>query len=401
MKKKTAIIVIVIVILQYFSNFVFAESDDETTNTVENETTSTVSEEVEELEEQKEEITTKIGKSNVQLEYVQGELSDTLIQLQETEDQIAEYEQEIEEQQEQIEELTASIEELTANLALATQDYNEKKELLAKRLVALYEAGDTEYLDVLLKSSDILDFLSRYYIIEEMAEYDTTLINKVKEEKENIETTTKQLAEQQNEITELKAENEKISIVLANMQTLQSTYYEQLTDEEKELQEEITAYKEEQEEIEEQILAATNTSVDIQYTGGEMLWPVAASGTVITSNYGIRQHPIQGVIKVHTGLDIGGASTGTAVVAALDGVVTYAGWLGGYGNCVMISHGDGVVTLYGHGNEILTEVGAEVKQGDTIMTVGSTGNSTGPHLHFEVRIDGECVDPLDYVNVPE
>lgn len=401
MKKKTAIIVIVIVILQYFSNFVFAESDDETTNTVENETTSTVSEEVEELEEQKEEITTKIGKSNVQLEYVQGELSDTLIQLQETEDQIAEYEQEIEEQQEQIEELTASIEELTANLELATQDYNEKKELLAKRLVALYEAGDTEYLDVLLKSSDILDFLSRYYIIEEMAEYDTTLINKVKEEKENIETTTKQLAEQQNEITELKAENEKISIVLANMQTLQSTYYEQLTDEEKELQEEITAYKEEQEEIEEQILAATNTSVDIQYTGGEMLWPVAASGTVITSNYGIRQHPIQGVIKVHTGLDIGGASTGTAVVAALDGVVTYAGWLGGYGNCVMISHGDGVVTLYGHGNEILTEVGAEVKQGDTIMTVGSTGNSTGPHLHFEVRIDGECVDPLDYVNVPE
>ena len=132
-----------------------------------------------------------------------------------------------------------------------------------------------------------------------------------------------------------------------------------------------------------------------------MLWPVAASGTVITSNYGIREHPIQGVVKQHTGLDIGGAALGTPVVAAADGVVTYAGWLGGYGNCVMINHGDGVVTLYGHGNKILTTVGKEVKQGETIMEVGSTGNSTGPHLHFEVRINGSYTNPLNYVKVPQ
>ena len=148
-------------------------------------------------------------------------------------------------------------------------------------------------------------------------------------------------------------------------------------------------------------MEATNTIVpNIQYTGGEMLWPVAASGTVITSNFGIREHPIQGIVKQHTGLDIAGAPTGTPIVAALDGVVTHAGWLGGYGNCVMISHGNGVVTLYGHGNKVVTEVGKQVKQGETIMELGSTGNSTGPHCHFEVRINGNYTNPLNYLKVP-
>ena len=233
-----------------------------------------------------------------------------------------------------------------------------------------------------------------------MAEYDNQLINEIKTEKENIETTQKQLEEEQAQIKEVKAKSEQTSVVLSNMKTLQSSYANKLSKGEKELQDKITAYKKEQAEIEAQIMNSTNIPVDIQYTGGEMLWPVAASGTVITSNFGIREHPIQGIVKQHTGLDIGGAPLGTPVVAALDGVVTYAGWLGGYGNCVMINHGDGVVTLYGHGNKILTTVGKEVKQGETIMEVGSTGNSTGPHLHFEVRINGEYTNPLNYVKVP-
>ena len=129
-----------------------------------------------------------------------------------------------------------------------------------------------------------------------------------------------------------------------------------------------------------------------------MIWPVGVEGTRITSNYGTRLHPIQGVYKFHSGLDIGNAGYGAPALAAEDGVVTYAGWMGGYGNCVMISHGNGISTLYGHGQTIITEVGAEVKQGDVIMLVGSTGNSTGPHLHFEVRLNGTAVNPLPYLN---
>ena len=265
----------------------------------------------------------------------------------------------------------------------------------------MYEAGETQYLDILLNSRDITDFISRYYVIQEIAEYDSILIHQIEEEKNNLEITKQKLEKEQGELKIIKSKSEQTSIVLSNMKTLQQSYVDDLTEGEKILQEQLTEYKKEQEEIERQIELATNAiDPDIQYTGGEMLWPVAISGTAITSNYGVREHPIQGVVREHTGIDIGNTPLGSPVVAAADGVVTYAGWLGGYGNCVMINHGDGIVTLYGHGNKILTTVNTEVKQGDVIMEVGSTGNSTGPHLHFEVRVNGEYTNPLNFVKVP-
>ena len=171
---------------------------------------------------------------------------------------------------------------------------------------------------------------------------------------------------------------------------------------EKKLNEKITKYKTETIQIETRIreISMANGDYSIQYTGGIMIWPVAKSGTVITSDYGTRQHPIQGVTNFHLGIDIGNAYYGTPAVAALGGVVTYAGELGSYGNCVIIQHGDGISTLYGHGQKVLTQIGAQVQQGDVIMEIGSTGNSTGPHLHFEVRINGATVDPLNYVKAP-
>ena len=311
---------------------------------------------------------------------------------------ILKYQKEVDELGEKMETLQKSIDESTAKLQIASQNYEEKSDMLARRLVAMYEAGDTQYLDVLLKSKSITEFISRYYIIQEVAEYDSILINEVEQEKNNIETTKQKLENEQAEIKIIKAKNEQTTIVLSNMKTLQKSYISKLSENEKKLQKQITEYKNDQAEIERQILLATNViNPDIQYTGGEMLWPVAISGTVITSDYGVREHPIQGVIKEHTGIDIGNTPTGTPVVAAADGVVTYAGWLGGYGNCVMINHGEGVVTLYGHGNKILTSVNKKVKKGETIMEVGSTGNSTGPHLHFEIRVNDEQVDPQNYL----
>ncbi len=402
MKKRIILtLIIIIILLQYLCNFVFAQSNDIQTNEVLNEITNELSSDEQlELEDKREELKDKIGKTNVKLEYVKGELSETMIKLQEAEDKVLAFEQEMQLQQVQIDSLQASINEATSMLNTTSQDYNTKKEILANRLVAMYEGGETQYLDVLLNSKSITDFISRYYFIEEMTNYDNELINDVKNKKETIETIQNQLEEQQKQIREIKAQNEQTAIVLSNMQTIQSNYVNKLSEDEKKLQEEITAYKIDQAKIEAQILNSTNMIVDIQYTGGEMLWPVASSGTVITSNFGIREHPIQGVVKQHTGLDIGGVPTGTPVVAALDGVVAYAGWLGGYGNCVMINHGNGVITLYGHGNKVLTSVGRKIKQGETIMEVGSTGNSTGPHLHFEVRINGEYTNPLNYVKSP-
>ena len=394
MKRKIISIILVFVILQYFCIFVFAE--DSQSNEITNNATNEVS-----LEEQKQEVDDKIEAANTELEYVQDELSATLLKIQELEDRIMSYEKDIEELGNEMQTLQASIDDATVKLQVASQSYDEKSDMLAKRLVALYESGEVDYLDVLLNSKSITDFLSRYYIIQEIVEYDNVLLQQVQEEKENIDLTRQKLENEQGEIKIIKAKSEQTSIVLENMKTLQQSYINELSDDEKALQEQITAFKQEQAQIEAQIAAANNMlNVDIQYTGGEMLWPVAVSGTVITSGFGVREHPIQGVVKQHTGLDIGGAPLGAPVVAAADGIVTYAGWLGGYGNCVMINHGDGIVTLYGHGNEVLTEVGKQVKQGDIIMALGSTGNSTGPHCHFEVRVNGNYTNPLNYVKVP-
>ncbi len=400
MKRKIICIILVILILQYFCTFVFAENT--LINSTANElVTNTVDEETEELEKQKEEVENKISETNEKLEYVQEELTDSLLKVQEIEDQVISYQKEVDELGKQMNELQTSIDDATEKLQTASQDYDAKSDMLAQRLVAMYEAGDTSYLDVLLKSNSLTDFLSRYYAIEELAKYDSELIDQVKIEKNNIEQTREKLEKEQAEIKILKAKSEQTTVVLNNMKTLQQSYIDKLSEGEKTLQEQISAYKKEQEEIQAKIMEATKTIVpNIQYTGGEMLWPVAASGTVITSNFGIREHPIQGIVKQHTGLDIAGVPTGTPIVAALDGIVTHAGWLGGYGNCVMISHGNGVVTLYGHGNKVLTEVGKEVKQGETIMELGSTGNSTGPHCHFEVRINGNYTNPLNYLKVP-
>ena len=393
MKKKIISIILIILILQYFCTFVFAE------NSITNEITNNIAN-GNSLEQQKQEVEDKIDETNGKLEYLQTELSATMIRVQEIEDKVLAYESDVQELGTQMENLQTSINDATQKLAIASQSYTEKSDMLAKRLVAMYESGNISYLDVLLNSNNITDFISRYYILEEIAEYDSILIKQVEEEKKNIETTKQKLENEQAEIKIVKAKLEQTSIVLNNMKTLQQSYVDDLTDAEKVLQEQITEYKKEQAEIEAKILAANSTDVNIQYTGGEMLWPVAISGTAITSTYGVREHPIQGVVKEHTGIDIGNTPMGSPVVAAADGIVTYAGWLGGYGNCVMINHGDGVVTLYGHGNKILTELNAEVKQGDVIMEVGSTGNSTGPHLHFEVRINGTITNPLNYVKIP-
>ena len=135
---------------------------------------------------------------------------------------------------------------------------------------------------------------------------------------------------------------------------------------------------------------------NIQSTG-TYIWPLPGY-TPGTRTYGYRTHPIYGDMRFHSGQDIG-APSGTSIIAADSGVVSYCGWNGGYGNCVMINHGGGRVTLYAHMSAYNCSYGQTVNQGDTIGYVGSTGVSTGPHLHFEVRINGATVDPMQYFSV--
>lgn len=373
-------------------------------NTQANNSNNLSTNEINDLNEQRDELDDKLEEANSKLEYVQGEISSSLLEIQQLSDKITQYESENKELASQLSDLETSIAETTELLETVTAEYTEKYELLKERLVTVYEAGELTYLDLLLSSTTLSEFLSRYYVMQEMAEYDNQLIDKVEEQKEIIETSKKKLENETAEVKILKAKAEQNEIVMKNTKTLYEGYVEKLSDEEKDLNDEINEYKIEYARIQ---LELQNISTDIgdfeiQYTGGEMIWPVAVSGTTITSYYGTRVYPLAGssaVTDFHLGLDIS-ANAGSPAVAALDGVVTYAGWLGTYGNCVMVYHGEGITTVYAHGQKVLTKRGDEVKQGDIIMEVGSTGNSTGPHLHFEVRINGQTTNPLKFVKAP-
>ena len=375
------------------------EQNSQGSNTEQNQATSNT---IDSLNQQKEEVEEKINQSSLQLEYVQNEMTNTMVQIQKLDDSIRDYEAQISDLNNKVNSYEESIKSMTQELEETTKEYNEKDEIVRERLVAISKAGEVSYLDVLLKSKSLPEFLSSIYFMRKITEVDINLMNEVAQKKEEIET-YKQKIENENAQTKIiKAKAEQMSIVLNNTKSLQQGYVNSLQENEKKLNDEITAYKNEQLRIETLIMQISTTpSIDIQYTGGALIWPVAVSGTVITSYYGYREHPIQGIVKLHQGLDIGGADYGAPIVAALDGVVSYAGELGSYGNCVMIDHGNGITTLYGHGQKILTEKGKVVKQGDLIMEVGSTGNSTGPHRHFEVRINGYTQDPLKYVNPPQ
>ena len=350
------------------------------------------------LQEQKEQNQAKQEEAEKELQYVKEELSEAIVKIQKLDDTIRDAEKQIAEMKVKLVELENKVNQTTQDLEKVQKNYEENKKLMEERLVVMYECGDVSYLDLLLHSSSLVEFLSNYYMIEEIIRSDSELLESIEKEKNEIEDKKLQLEEEKAQLKILKVKQEQTKIIMQNNKTVQQNEIDKLTDSEKELQQKIQEYKDEEARIENLIqLAAGNYTYDGEFTGGVMAWPVAKSGTYITSNYGTREHPVQGITKFHTGIDIGNAGFGAPIIAAADGVVSMASYYGGYGNCVMINHGNGISTLYGHGQKILTTVGSTVKKGDLIMEVGSTGVSTGPHLHFEVRINGSHVNPLPYV----
>lgn len=363
--------------------------------------TGSIATDISDLDKQKKEVSEELNKKNKQLEYVNEELTTALLEIQKLDDEILQYETDLNKYETQLSKLQTSIDEAIEKIDLVQEDYQTREEILRERLVEMYKAGDVTYLEVLLSSKSLTEFISSYFLMRQLVEYDNKLIEQVEREKNDLEYTKAKLEKEQKEVKTIKAKKEQTTIILNNKKTLQKAHVNKLSEEEKKLQKEIIEYKKEVYRIQSLISQVSGEpNLQIQYTGGDIIWPVAKEGTAITSYYEQREHPITGIIHYHSGIDIGNAYFGTPVVAALDGYVSYAGWLGGYGNCVIINHGNGVSTLYGHGQAILTTLHKEVKQGELIMEVGSTGNSTGPHLHFEIRINGYTVNPLLYVNEP-
>ncbi len=352
-------------------------------------------ENMEELQNKSEEIKNQLEESNEQLQEVQEELSTNLQQVQKLDETIGTTETQLEELNTKIEELQNNINDIEEKLGKVQKQYNEQKSFLEERLVSLYESGETTYLDVILSSTSITDFLSNYFLISEITEYDMQLLDEVEMQKNTIETQNKILTEKKEQISQTKQTQIKTAKVLQNTKNLREHYILQLSESEQKIQNDIDEYNRQYKEVEAEILLLSQNGISPEYIGGVMAWPIPGY-TRITSTYGMRTHPITGVYKLHTGVDVG-APMGANFIAANDGIVTKASYNGAYGNMVIIDHGGGVSTLYAHGSEIMVQVGQQVKRGDIVLKVGSTGYSTGPHAHFEVRINGKTVNPLDYI----
>ena len=347
------------------------------------------------LESQRDELQNQIDEASGQLEDIQNELSDNLKQVQKLDERIATSQQELDELNAKIAEMQKNAEEVESNLKEVQEKYDRQKELLDNSLIAIYESSDTKYLDVILSSKSISEFLSNYFLVTELASYEMDLLNEMQAKKEEIETSKKKLDENKKQLADIKTNQTKTAKVLENTKSVRENFIAKLSDEEKEIQTKIDEYNTRFNEINAEILALAMQGIDTKYIGGELAWPVPGY-TRISSKYGMRTHPITGVYKLHTGVDIS-APMGANFIAANDGIVTKASYNSAYGNMVIIDHGGGISTLYAHGSEILVQVGQVVKRGDAVLKVGSTGYSTGPHAHFEVRLNGVVTDPMPYI----
>lgn len=390
MRKYLCIVFIILVIC--FTTIVHAENEVENqastdTNSTSNETTD--------LYSQSQQLQDQIDQANEELTQTQSELSDNLKEVEELDEKIKVSEAELEELNKQVEELKTSMNQIETELNEVTEKYEKQKAIFEKRVVALYETGEIDYLDILLNSNSLSEFISSYYVIAEITEADNDLLNDIADKKDKIALEKEKLENEKKELSTLVETQNRTSKILQNTKKIRENYISKLSDEEKAKQAQIDEMTKQYEEINKQILELAEQGLDTQYIGGELAWPVPGY-TKITSKYGMRVHPITGQYKLHTGVDIG-APMGANFIAANDGIVVKSEYNSAYGRMVIIDHGGGISTLYAHGSEFLVEVGQTVKRGDAVLKVGSSGYSTGPHAHFEVRINGVVTDPMPYI----
>ena len=338
-----------------------------------------------------------------EIENAQDEVSKELAQV---EDDIKDLNEKIDDISSDIKKTSSEISETEDEIAQKQVEMQERETNLNARLRAMYKNGSVGFMDILLGSNSIADFIANMELVQKIYENDVNVLETLNEEHEELEVIKTKLKAQKHELAEqqeeLDVEKENLDEKKKELEEKEDQFEADAKALEAKLQEMIAAAqasssKKESASKGNSENSDSNSGSDStpSYGSGEFTWPCPSSH-YITSYYGYRMHPVLGVWKYHSGMDIA-ASTGADIVAAQSGTVIMAQVYGGYGNCVVIDHGGGITTLYGHASQILVSVGQEVSKGEKIAVVGSTGISSGPHLHFEVRKDGAVTEPLDYL----
>ena len=342
----------------------------------------------------------QLNNKNKQKDQIQEELNQSKKDLEAAEKELNALDQKIYQAGVELNQLTGELNETKAEIVKGLEELEQlKKDIenqnddLNARLRSMYKNGDVGMLSVVFGSSSMSDVLTNMDMVPRIYNADAELLASIQEQYElvdaqnqKLEALKAQLEVQQAEVEARKAalEEDRQEVaarkkeVQANTDSLAAQY---------------DAVKKEADSISEtiKVLQSQNT----QYIGGAMCWPSQAS-TRITSPFGWRYLSLLGGRNYHTGVDIGAAG-GTNILAANSGKVIKAGWNNSYGYMVMVDHGGGIVTLYAHSSKLLVKTGDVVTRGQAIALIGSTGMSTGNHLHFEVRVNGKYQNPLNYI----
>lgn len=349
-----------------------------------------------------------------QLEKALKEAQSTIEDLRDSKGDI---ESKVTELNQQLIDISARITDLENQLTAKSEDIQETKDELAGakereaqqyadmkvRIQFMYENGQTSYLEALLSSRNISEFLNSADYIAQIQSYDRQKLTEYQDTVESIVNLEAQLEQEYTDLEALKSTVESNKATVAAMMRQKESELADISGDIEDAQSDADYYAAEIQAQEELIAAikraeAEKAAAGVEehpYTGGAFRWPCPSS-TRVTSDYGTRVSPMSGASSNHKGIDIG-ASSGADIIAAADGTVTAASYSSAAGNYVMIDHGGGLYTVYMHASSLLVSPGQTVSAGDVIAKVGSTGISTGSHLHFGVSLNGSYVSPWSYL----
>ena len=340
--------------------------------------------------------------------------ADTESYVKELDGELARLDDELSSLDSRITDKEADIEETKAQLEEAKKTEEEQYASMKLRIEYMYEKGDTSYLDLLLESGSMSEMLNRAEYIQQISSYDRKKLTEYGEIKEKIADDEEKLEAEHEELLTLqeqtKAKQDSVEKLVGEKSRELQKYQNQIAANESQLasyQADIEAQENRIQQIEAELKRQEEEARKKAQEKGEeyktvsignisFIWPCPSSSR-ITSGFGGRSSPTEGASSNHKGIDIG-ASSGSDIVAAADGTVTISTYSYSAGNYIMINHGGGVSTVYMHCSKLLVSVGETVKKGQVIAKVGSTGYSTGPHLHFGVRVNGAYVNPSQYVS---
>lgn len=361
----------------------------------------------------KAEVQEQINETEKELQQVEANLSQAMKELQALEGDISEAEYNLQKLQSELDTLLKEISNLEEQLEVKIEQYNGKYEQACTRVVAQHKYGNITFLDVLLNSESLTDFLSNYYVVQKIMEADQQFLEELANEKQQIETDKATVEEKKAQVETEKSEVEKQNVILTNKKNEKQKRVAKLSAQDAALQKEKEQYYAELSRIEEEIRkqAQQSGTGGGSYSGGSLEFPCPGYRRV-SSWFGNRGAPLAGGSSYHKGIDFA-ASKGTPIYASESGSVILVrngcthnygkskscGCGSGYGNYLMINHGGGLVTVYAHCTSINVSVGSHVTRGQLIATVGSTGASTGHHLHYGVLKNGTYVDPAPYIGL--